>query len=91
MTTINLRISDRAHVIYITLDRLQEEAKNLTIRLYYNQGIGHIWTRLLVLEILIADLWIGYFPVNVWNAILPCLKNYMIVTISVDDIFEEIL
>lgn len=54
VTTDNLRISDRAHVIlpyHIELDRLQEEAKGdnkigTTIR----ELVQLIWTRLLVLE-----------------------------------------
>ena len=53
VTTDNLRISDRAHVIlpyHIELDRLQEEAKGDNKIGTTIKGIGPaIWTRLLVL------------------------------------------
>lgn len=54
VTTDNLRISDRAHVIlpyHIELDRLQEEAKgDNKIGTTIKELVQLIWTRLLVLE-----------------------------------------
>lgn len=53
VTTDNLRISDRAHVIlpyHIELDRLQEEAKgDNKIGTTIKELVLLIWTRLLVL------------------------------------------
>ena len=69
VTTDNLRISDRAHVIlpyHIELDRLQEEAK-ATIRLVLQlrELVQLIWTRLLVWEFVLQIFWIKTFSVSV--------------------------
>ncbi len=66
VTTDNLRL-DRAHVIlpyHIELDRLQEEAKWVIIRLVLQlrELVQPIWTRQLVLESVSQIFWTADFP-----------------------------
>ena len=69
VTTDNLRISDRAHVIlpyHIELDRLQEEAKGENKIGTTIKGIGPAYMdKAARVGIRIADLWIKRFSVNV--------------------------
>ena len=69
VTTDNLRISDRAHVIlpyHIELDRLQEEAKgDNKLVLQSRELVQLIWTRLLVLGFVSQIFWIKIFSVSV--------------------------
>ena len=101
VTTDNLRISDRAHVIlpyHIELDRLQEEAKRVKIKLVLLSRVSDqlIWIRLLVLESVLQIFWIKRFSVNVLERNLAeknrqFVKLYDSEPISFDDIFEEYL
>ena len=69
VTTDNLRISDRAHVIlpyHIELDRLQEEAKgDNKMVLQLKELVQLIWIRLLVWEFVSPIFWIKTFSVSV--------------------------
>ena len=70
VTTDNLRISDRAHVIlpyHIELDRLQKKKLRATIKLVLQlrELVQLIWTRLLVLGFVLQIFWIKIFSVSV--------------------------
>ena len=98
VTTDNLRISDRAHVIlpyHIRLDQLQEEAKGDNKIGTTNKGIGPCYmdkaarVGIRVADLLDREVFAERLKINLAEKNRLFTKMYDAVPIEFDDIFEE--